>query len=63
VKAKFSEQTRERNMGRAIDKACRGSAVPLRALWCKARSGGGHLRQATAREEKVKEKKQEKIYT
>jgi len=54
-------------MRRAIDKACRGSAVPLRALWCKARSGGGRLRQATAREEKEEEKKQEKkqekIYT
>jgi len=50
-------------MERAIDKACRDSEVPLRALWCKARSGGGRLRQATAREEKGKEKKQEKIYT
>jgi len=38
-------------MGRAIGKACRGSEVTLRALWCKARSGGGRLQQATARED------------
>jgi len=43
------------------DKDCRGSEVPLRALWCKARSGGGRLQKATARVEK--EKKHEKIYT
>jgi len=48
-------------MDRVYDKACKGSEVPLRALWCKARSGGGHLQQATARVEK--EKKHEKIYT
>jgi len=34
-----------------------GLEVPLRALWCKARGGGGRLRHATAREEKEEEKK------
>ena len=34
-----------------IDKACRGSEVPLRALWYKAKGGGGRLRQATERKE------------
>ena len=38
-------------MDRVNDKACRGSEVPLRALWCKAKGGGGRLRQATGREE------------
>jgi len=28
---------REKNMNKVIDKACRGSEVPLRAFWCKAR--------------------------
>jgi len=46
-------------MGRAIDKACRGSEVTLRALWCKARSGGGRLRQATEREDKRRETRRE----
>jgi hypothetical protein len=30
-------------MDSVIDKACRGSEVPLRALWCKATGGGGRL--------------------
>jgi len=47
-------------MSRVNDKVSRGLEVPLRALWCKARGGGGRLRQATAREEKEEEKKQEK---
>jgi hypothetical protein len=34
--------------------------VPLRVLWCKARGGGGRLREAT--ETGKKEKKQEKDY-
>ena len=38
-------------MDRVNDKACRGSEVPLRALWCKARGGGGRLQQVTARED------------
>jgi len=42
------------------DRFARGLKVPLRALWCKARGGGGRLRHATAREEKEEEKKQEK---
>jgi len=33
------------------DRFVRGLKVPLRALWGKARGGGGRLRQATAREE------------
>jgi len=47
-------------MSRVNDKVSRSLEVPLRALWCKARGGGGRLRQATAREEKGEEKKQEK---
>ena len=39
-------------MSRVNDKVSRGLEVPLRALRCKARGGGGRLRQATAREEK-----------
>jgi len=50
-------------MKRAIDRACRGSEGPLRALWCKVRGDGSRLQQATAREEKEKEKKQENIQT
>jgi len=38
-------------MSRVNDKVSRGLEVPLRALWCKARGGGGRLRQVTAREE------------
>ena len=34
-----------------------GLEVPLRTFRCKARGGGGRLRQATAREEKEEEKK------
>jgi hypothetical protein len=35
-----------------IDKACRGSKVPLRAFWCKARVPmADRLRQATEIEE------------
>jgi hypothetical protein len=30
-------------MDKVYDKACRGSEVPLRALWCKARSRGVSL--------------------
>ena len=40
-------------MSRVNDKVSRGLEVPLRALWCKARGGGGRLRQATAREENI----------
>ena len=48
-------------MSSVNDKVSRGLEVPLRALWCKARGGGGRLRQATAREEKEEEKEEEKI--
>ena len=34
-------------MSRVNDKVSRGLEVPLRALWCKARGGGGRLRHAT----------------
>jgi len=44
-------------MSRVNDKVSRGLEVPLRALWCKARGGGGRLRQGTAREEKEEEKR------
>ena len=47
-------------MSRVNDKVSRSLEVLLRALWCKARGGGGRLRQVTAREEKEEEKKQEK---
>ena len=30
-------------MDRVNDKACRGSEVPLRVLWCKGTGGGGSL--------------------
>jgi hypothetical protein len=30
-------------MDKVYDKACRGSEVPLRALWCKATNGSGRL--------------------
>ena len=49
-KTKFSEWTRE-TMDRLNDKACRGSEVPLRALWCKLIDGGCRLRQVAEREE------------
>ena len=49
-KTKLSEWT-SRNMDRVYDKACRGSEVPLRVLWCKARGSGGRLQQATGRED------------
>jgi len=45
-------------MDRVNDEACRGSEVPLRALWCKARGG-----MAVACDKPPREKKQEKIYT
>ena len=38
-------------MSSVNDKVSRGLEVLLRALWCKARGGGGRLRQVTAREE------------
>ena len=41
-------------MSRMNDKVPRGLEVPLRALWRKAKGGGGHLRQATGRVEKEK---------
>ena len=41
------------------DKDSRGLKVPLRALWRKATGGGGRLRQATAREEKRRERRTE----
>jgi len=34
-----------------VNRLVGGLEVPLRALWGKARGGGGRLRQATAREE------------
>ena len=53
-KTKLSEWT-SKNMDRVYDKACRGSEVPLRVLWCKAKGGGGRLRQATGSEEARKD--------
>jgi len=41
------------------DRFVRGLKVPLRALWGKARGGGGRLRQATAREDKRRERRTE----
>ena len=38
-------------MDRLNDKACRGSEVRLRALWCKLIDGGCRLRQVAEREE------------
>ena len=35
-KTEFSEWTKGKG-DKMIDKACRGSEVPLRAFWCKAR--------------------------
>ena len=40
-----------------VNRLVGGLEVPLRALWCKARGGGGRLRHATdrgEREEKIK---------
>ena len=37
-------------MSRVNDKVSRGLEVPLRALWCKARGGGGRLRHAMERD-------------
>jgi hypothetical protein len=36
-KTRFSGWTREEKIDRVIDKACRGSEVPLGAFWCKVR--------------------------
>jgi hypothetical protein len=41
------------------DRFVRSLKVPLRALWGKARGGGGRLRQATARDEKRRERRTE----
>ena len=41
------------------DRLVRGLKVPLRALWGKATGGVGRLRQATAREEKKRERRTE----
>jgi hypothetical protein len=40
-------------MDRVIDKTCRGSEVPLRALWCKARGRWRSL--ATSHRERRRE--------
>ena len=48
----------EEGVESSIDRPCRGSDVPLRALWCNARGGSSRLRHATERVKK--EKKQEK---
>ena len=53
------EREKEENMSGADDRFVRGLKVPLRALWGKARGGGGRLRQATAREEKKRERRTE----
>jgi hypothetical protein len=47
-----------RSMSGVDDRFARGLKVPLRALWGKARGGGGRLRHATSMGKK--EKKQEK---
>ena len=36
-------------MGGLVDRLVRGLEVPLGAFWCKARGGGGRLRDATER--------------
>jgi len=48
-------------MSRVNDKVSKGLKVPFRVFWCKARGGGGRLRNATERVKK--EKKQEKEVT
>jgi len=50
-------------MSRVNDKVSRGLEVPLRALWCKARGGGGRLRHATEIVKKEKKQEKEVIYT
>jgi len=54
-KTKFSEWT-SKNMDRVYDKACRGSEVPLRALWCKARGIVVVVYDKPLREEKQEKK-------
>jgi len=54
-----SETGKKRNMPGVDDRFVRGLQVPLRALWGKARGGGGRLRQATARDEKRRERRTE----
>jgi len=50
---RFSEWT-SKNIDRAIDKACRGSEVPLRAFWCKVRIRmSGPLRQAIGKGQRI----------
>ena len=46
-------------MSRVNDKGSRGVEVHLRALWCKAKGGGGRLRHATSRDEKRRERRRE----
>ena len=46
-------------MSRMDDRFVRGLKVPLRALWGKAKGGGGRLRQATAGEDKSRKKRTE----
>ena len=50
-------------MSRMNDKVSRGLEVPLRALWCKERGGGGRLRHATEIVKKEKKQEKEVIYT
>jgi len=50
-------------MSRVNDKVSRDLEVPLRALWCKARGGGGRLRHATEIVKKEKKQEKEVIYT
>ena len=50
-------------MSRVNDKVSRGLEVLLRALWCKARGGGGRLRHATEIVKKEKKQEKEVIYT
>jgi hypothetical protein len=45
-----------------VDKGTEGLEVPLRTLWCKARGGGGRLRQATETGKKEKKQEKEDIY-
>jgi len=42
-----------------VDRLVGGLEVPLRAFCCKSTGGGGRLRQATARDEKRRERRTE----
>jgi len=45
-----------------VNRLLGGSEVPLRAFYCRARGGGGRLRQATERGKKEKNQEKEYIY-